>query len=262
MLTAQRCLSGPRATDQALGRVLTNMAARILLADDHVLFREGIRALLETHGLEVVGEAGTGIEALERAREMQPDVILLDLDMPEMGGLEATRLLKIAMPEVPIVILTGSEHELDLFEAVKSGAQGYLLKTMDHSSLIEQVESALSGEAALTPTLATKILAEFARQGRQLEAERDARRSPTPHVSDPNPMSADDSPLSFREHEVLEQLIKGATNKEIAQALIVSENTVKYHLKNILQKLHVNNRAQVVAYAMKRGFTPGRWATS
>src|SRR5829696_7612860 len=227
------------------------MALRILLADDHALFREGLRMLLTARGFDVVRDVGTGVEAVEAAQDIQPDLIVLDLDMPEVDGLEATRLIKVALPEVPIVILTASEREGNLFEAVRSGALGYVLKTMSSDALVQQIQAAGRGEIALDARLATKVLAEFSRLSRGVKAAPEQAIKDEPDVSD----DADDSyteALTARERVVLEQLVAGATNKEIATTLVVSENTVKYHLKNILRKLHVNNRAQVVAWAMRQ----------
>jgi DNA-binding NarL/FixJ family response regulator len=229
------------------------MPLRILLADDHALFREGLSVLLTTQGFDVIGEVGTGVAAVEEAQRLSPDLVVLDLDMPEMGGLEATRLIKTALPDVPIVILTGSERETNLFEAVKSGALGYVLKTMSSADLVRQIEAATRGETALNPELATKILAEFSRVSRALDTP--AAAAPSQETKKRPSADFDDTEaLTAREREVLERLIAGDSNKEIGSALFVSENTVKYHLKNILQKLHVNNRAQVVAWAMRQNW--------
>jgi two-component system, NarL family, response regulator LiaR len=231
------------------------MALRILLADDHALFREGLRQLLTAKGFEIVGEAGTGVEAVEEAQRLTPDLVVLDLDMPEMDGLEATRLIKTALPDMPVVILTASERETNLFESVKSGALGYVLKTMTPSDLIQQIEAAARGESALSPELATKVLSEFSRVSSQLAAPPRPNSAPSSQTAAeaalPPPDENTDA-LTAREREVLERVIAGESNKEIASAVFISENTVKYHLKNILRKLHVNNRAQVVAWAMRQ----------
>jgi DNA-binding NarL/FixJ family response regulator len=213
---------------------------RVLIADDHALFRDGLRSLLEAHGIEVVAEARDGREAVELARIHRPDVVLMDLAMPELGGLGATRLLTAEMPEVAVVVLTASEDDADLFEAIKSGAQGFLPKDLEASRFFELLEGVTRGEPALTPALARKVLGAFSRPA----PERPAR-------------SAD--ALTEREREVLELLVQGVTsNRELAQRLFVSENTIKYHLRNILDKLHLQNRAQVIAYAVRHGLVDPR----
>jgi len=219
---------------------------RVVLVDDHRLMREGLKGFLGMRGVEVVGEGSNGRDAVRLARELRPDVLLMDLSMPEMDGLEATRLIKAERSEQVIVILTASEAEVDLFEAVKSGAQGYLLKSLEPELLVGQLEAAARGEAALTPALAAKVLAELART-----TQPPPSAPATPHSPAPSP--EDIEPLTAREREVLDLVVRGASNREIAEALVVSDNTVKYHLKNILGKLHLHNRAQVVAYALRRG---------
>ncbi|HEY1296967.1 MAG TPA: response regulator transcription factor [Chloroflexota bacterium] len=210
---------------------------RVLIVDDHPLFRDGLRSLLEVRGIDVVGEASTGREAVEQARRLQPEVVLMDLDMPEINGLAATRLISADLPTVKVVILTASEDDADLFEAIKSGAQGYLYKNLDSGEIYRLLEGVAQGEPALTPGLARKLLGEFAR--------------PAPVARVPNEPSP---ALTDREREVLDLLVQGVTsNRELAERLVVSENTVKYHLRNILDKLHVQNRAQVVAFAVRQG---------
>lgn len=208
---------------------------RVLIADDHALFRDGLRSLLEAQGVEVVAEARNGREAVALAHVHQPDVVLMDLTMPEMGGLDATRLLATQSPGVAVVVLTASEDDADLFEAIKSGAQGFLPKDLEASRFFALLEGVSRGEPALTPGLARKLLGAFAK----------------PNVDTPT-RPADS--LTEREREVLELLVQGVTsNKELAARLFVSENTVKYHLRHILEKLHLQNRAQVVAYAVRHG---------
>jgi DNA-binding NarL/FixJ family response regulator len=208
---------------------------RVVIVDDQALFREGLRTLLEAHGAEVIAEASNGREALELVRSEQPDVVLMDLDMPEVNGLAATRLITAAVPGTRVVILTASEQDADLFEAIKSGAQGYLMKSVRANELWELLEGARRGEPALTPDLAKKLLGEFA------------------HPTVTRHERASDE-LTEREREVLELLVQGITsNRELAERLVVTENTVKYHLRNILDKLHARNRAQVVAYALQHG---------
>ena len=209
---------------------------RILLVDDHPLFRDGIKSLLAARGIEVVGEARDGLEALHKARALRPDLVLMDLTMPNLGGLEATRLLKMEMPEIKVIILTASEEESDLFEAIKSGAQGYLTKSLQAETFFDLLEGVAHGEVLITRQLASKILGEFARQTR--EAQPAARPSQV---------------LTEREREVLSLVAQGRTNREIGQALFLSENTIKYHLKSILAKLHLNNRAEAVAFALRSG---------
>ena len=213
---------------------------RVLIADDHALFRDGLRSLLEARGVDVVGEAENGVEAVEMARRTRPDAVLMDLAMPVMGGLAATRLISAELPDVNVVVLTASEDDADLFEAIKSGAQGYLFKNLKADELMHLLEGVMRDEPALTPALARKLLGEFARpSGPQ------AQRSP--------------DALTEREQEVLELLVDGITsNRDLAERLVVTENTVKYHLRNILDKLHVQNRAQVVAYAVRHGLVDWR----
>lgn len=212
------------------------MATRILLADDHPLFREGVAALLIARGFQVVGEAGDGLEALELARKMQPDLILMDIHMPRLDGLAATRLISAELHDTRIVMLTISDEDGDLFEAIKSGARGYLLKNTDTQAFFELLNAAAAGEAPISRKLAGKLLDEFARQAR------------TPRAG-----TAAVEALSEREIEILRLVSEGLTNRAIAARLNLSENTVKYHLKNVLQKLHLRNRSQAVAYAMQTG---------
>ncbi len=206
---------------------------KLVLADDHALFRDGLRNLLEAHGLDVVAEATNGREALEVARKVKPDIILMDIQMPVLNGLDATRLLSAELPDIRIVMLTASDDDADIFEAIKYGASGYLSKDLDAARLIELLEGVMRGEPALSPAVARKVLGEFARP--------EARSTLPPGTS-----------LTEREREVLTLLVSGTTsNRDLAEALFVSENTIKYHLRNILEKLHLSSRAQVIAYAMQ-----------
>lgn len=210
---------------------------RILLVDDHSLFRKGIASLLTAErGFEVVGEAGDGLEALQRARELMPDLILMDVYMPGTNGLEATRRIKEVLPYVKIVMLTVSEEDQDLFEAIKSGAQGYLLKKIEAKALFSTLRGIARGEASVPRTMGAKILDEFARQARQ-----------------PAAVSLPGTNLSPREKKVLELIAEGKTNKEIAAALAVAENTIKSYVKNILEKLHLENRVQAATFAIRKG---------
>lgn len=209
---------------------------RVMLVDDHALFRKGLASLLrEEPGFDVIGEAADGREALDRASELMPDVILMDIYMPRCDGLQATRLIKARLPYVRIIMLTISERDQNLFEALKAGALGYLVKKIEPKELYEMLRRAARGEAPLTPTMAAKVVGEFARVAREGETDQ-------PHEG-----------LTSREREVLELVARGNTNKEIAAALHISENTVRNHLRNILEKLHLQNRVQVAAYAAREG---------
>ena len=216
---------------------------KILIADDHALFRDSLRSLLEAHGLEVVGEAKNGREACELARRLKPDVVLMDLSMPEVDGLAATRLISAELPEVKVVVLTASDDDAKLFEAIKSGAQGYLLKDLDAEDFFALLERTERGEPALTPAIARKLLEEFARPPKATAA----------------PAESDPDPLTVREREILELLVEGVTsNRKLAKQLEVSENTVKFHVRHVLDKLHLHNRAQVVGYALRHGLVEKR----
>jgi DNA-binding NarL/FixJ family response regulator len=210
---------------------------RVLLVDDHVLFRRGLEALLVRHpGVEVVGGASNGLEAVDTARETMPDVILMDIHMPVCDGLEAVSLIKGEMPHVQVIMLTVSDDDRDLFTAIKNGAAGYLLKNLEPSQLFELLDGVRRGEAAITGTMAAKILQEF--------------RQPALHAA---PEQAPVEMLTPREIEVLQCVVEGASNREIAEALYITENTVKIHLRNILEKLHLQNRIQVAVYAVRTG---------
>lgn len=209
---------------------------RLLIADDHALFRDSLRSLLSARGIDVVGEAGNGREAVELARRFQPDIVLMDLAMPELDGLEATRRIRAEVPKTKVVVLTASNEDSDLFEAIKAGADGYLLKDLQADRFFTLLEGVVRGEPALTPSLARKVLQEFA------HPKLAARKNDDPDA------------LTERETEVLELMVQGVTsNRALAQKLGVSENTVKFHVRNILDKLHLHNRAQVVSYALRHG---------
>ena len=209
---------------------------RVLLVDDHALFRKGVADLLSSEpGFELVGEAGDGIGAVEMARELMPDVILMDISMPGIDGLEATRRIKAEMPYVRIIILTVSESDQSLFEAIKSGAQGYLLKSVQPQALLDTLSGVFRGEASISGAMAARLLQDLARESRPV--------SPPP---------APPARLTQREQEVLRLVSQGKSNKEIASALNIAENTVKNHLKNILEKLHLENRVQAATFALRR----------
>jgi DNA-binding NarL/FixJ family response regulator len=210
---------------------------RVLLADDHALFRAGIASLLKAWGMDVVGQAADGVEAIELTRRLRPELVLMDIGMSPCNGLEATRVIKTERPDVKVIIVTVSEEDHDLFEAIKSGAEGYLLKGMSEEELSSTLEKISTGEPALSPGLAVKILDEFARMGREGTGK----------------SAAPESGLTEREREVLRLVADGATNREIGSRLYISENTVSFHMKNILTKLHLKNRAQAAAFAIRTG---------
>lgn len=212
----------------------------VLLVDDHALFRQGLAGLLSSQDdIEVVGEASSGEEAVEKARELVPDLILMDINMPGTNGLEATRLIKDELPHTRVVMLTVSEDDHDLFEAVKNGAEGYLLKTLKAEQLFELLKGVFKGEAPISPSMAKKLLAEFAHMARKDKEQ---------------PIETDHhGALTKREREVLQLLSDGATDKEIAASLCISRRTVKNHVHNILEKLQLQNRVQATAYALREG---------
>ena len=212
---------------------------KVLVVDDHTLFRRGIAAVLANEeSLEVVGEAVDGLEAIEKAREIAPDVILMDLNMPRCSGLEAIQALQTEMPQINVLVLTVSEEETDLFASVKFGARGYLLKNTEPEELVHAIFHIAQGGVIVSPLMATKLLTEFKELTAGAERE---------------PIGEANSDLSPREGEVLQLVAQGATNKEIADALFIAENTVKTHLKSIMEKLHLANRSQAAAYAIKKG---------
>jgi len=215
---------------------------KVLVVDDHTLFRRGIAAVLANQdGLEVVGEATDGLDAIQKAKEIVPDVVLMDLNMPRCSGLEATQALQTEMPQVNILVLTISDNESDLFAAMKFGARGYILKNTEPEELIHAILHIAQGGVIVSPFMATKLLTEFKDLSARVERE---------------PSQEADAVLSPREGEVLQLLAQGAPNKKIADSLFISENTVKTHLRNIMEKLHLANRSQAAAYAVKKGLVP------
>lgn len=214
---------------------------RVLLADDHALFREGLAGIISSQpDMEVIGEANDGLEAVVKAQELKPDLILMDVQMPGMDGLEATRKIKQALPETIIVVLTVRDDDEKLFEALRNGAQGYLLKDIRSREMLEMIRRAVKGEAALSPALAGRVLSEF----RRLSGQR-------PWHSDAEEGGLED--LTGRELEVLTIASQGASDKEIADRLCISVHTVKSHIRNILSKLHVNTRREAARVAKGKG---------
>ncbi|MFC2067294.1 response regulator [Chloroflexota bacterium] len=214
---------------------------KVLVVDDHVLFRRGIVSVLaDDENMEVVGEASDGLEAIEKAKETHPDIIVMDLNMPHFSGLDATQALQAEMPQVSILILTISDRQADLFSAMKFGARGYMLKETTPDELVHAISYIAQGGVLVSPLMATKLLNEFRSTGMGAKIE----------TSEEGP-----SKLSLREVEALKLVAQGLTNKQIAESLYISENTVKTHLRNIMEKLHLTNRSQAVAYAFKKGLT-------
>lgn len=218
---------------------------RVLLADDHGLLLEGLANLLDVHGIEVAGMARDGLQAVALARQLKPDIILMDIRMPGCDGLCATRQIMAEMPAMKIIILTTSSDDSDLFEAVKSGACGYLLKSMDADELVDCLNQAEQGVPPFSPGLAAKILSEYARistAADQTPGEASAEQAPTGY------------PLTQRQLQVLDLVAQGFSYKEVGKKLSLSPRTVKYHMAEIMARLHLEHRAQVLAYAGRLGF--------
>jgi NarL family two-component system response regulator LiaR len=206
---------------------------RVLVVDDHAVVRKGIRALLaEIEGIEVIGEAGNGQEAVAQANALHPDVILMDLVMPGVDGIEATRQIAADETGPPILVLTSFAGDDKVFPAIKAGALGYLLKDSEPAELVEAIQQVHCGEPSLPPSIAQKVLKEL--------------RRPSAHPPTPEP-------LTDREMEVLRLVAKGLTNPEIAQQLVITEATVRTHVSHILSKLHLANRVQATLYALQEG---------
>ncbi len=212
---------------------------RVLLADDHVLFLDGLRNLLTLHGVQVVGTARNGLEALEKTLQLRPDIVLMDIRMPDCDGVTATRLIRAEWPECKIIMLTTSTEEPDLLEAIRSGASGYLLKSLETGPFLTYLDGVMRGEAAISRELSRVLLKTVARQEEIGLPEREA--------------SEELVTLTARQLEILHLAAQELTYKEIAEYLSVSEHTIKYHMGEVLQRLNVKNRQQAVAYALNRG---------
>lgn len=206
---------------------------RVLIADDHALVRSGFASLLMVNDIEVVGEACNGLEAVDMTLSLKPDIVLMDIKMPDCSGLEATRLIKAKMPQAKIVMVTAFDDDDDLFEAMKSGASGYVLKNVKAEDFIDLLSSVMNGEVVVSPWIASKIVEELFRNAGRLRAKHTGHN------------------LTVKEEEVLRLVAQGATNKEIASSLYISENTVKFHIRNIMEKLHFKNRAQMAVYGAR-----------
>jgi DNA-binding NarL/FixJ family response regulator len=211
---------------------------RILLADDHALFREGLAGIISTQpDMAVIGEASDGLEAIVKANELKPDLVLLDIQMPGCDGLEAALQIKKNLPQTVVVMLTVRDEEEQLFEAIKAGAQGYLLKTIRSRELLDLLRGAMRGEAAISPVLAGRMLEEFRRISQQIPAD----------------VEGETVVLTSREQEVLGLVARGLSDKQIAAQLTISLHTVKSHLRNILSKLQVNSRREAAKLLKSRG---------
>jgi Response regulator containing a CheY-like receiver domain and an HTH DNA-binding domain len=207
---------------------------KVLLVDDHILFLEGLTSLLTANGIEVAGTASSGPAALLQAEKLQPDVILMDICMPQGDGIEATRAIKSRFPGIKIVMLTVAQDNTHLFEAIKAGASGYLLKGLPKENFLASLAGLARGEAPLSPILATKLLAEFS----QLEQK----------VAAIETVAAQTASLSTRQLDILKLAAKGYTYKEIGQHFCLAESTIKYHMGEITNRLHLKNRSQVLAF--------------
>jgi two-component system NarL family response regulator len=211
-------------------------AIRVVLVDDQQLFRKGVRALLEEEGgFEIVGEAGDGAQGLEIVLATHPDVVLLDVQMPVCTGVVATRNIKAQRPDTRVIMLTVSDVDDDLFDAIKAGADGYLLKDLKPEELFQMIRGVLEGETPISPLVASKLLGEF-------------RKRPWRETA-----QTAGSELTQREKEILQLVASGQSNAEIAARLFIVEGTVKNHLHNILEKLHLHNRVQAAAFAIREG---------
>ncbi|WKY44939.1 response regulator transcription factor [Eubacteriaceae bacterium ES2] len=210
---------------------------KILLVDDHPLFLKGLQFLLESYKISVLGTVNNGKDAISQARHLKPDIILMDIQMPEFSGIETLKLIKAEMPEIRIIMLTASEEDDDLFDAIKYGASGYLIKNTDADELVEALYSLEKGEVLLSPGLAEKLLNEFS------EAEQE----------DSDNLNKDGSTLTPRQMEVLELVAQGLTYEDAGDQLGLSRRTVKYHMEKIIETLQMENRAQVIAYAARIG---------
>ncbi len=228
-----------RARDAAEPEAPAGDSIRVMIADDHALFRRGLEMVLaEEPGIEIVGQACDGAEAVQVAAEAVPDVVLMDIRMPKTTGIEAARAMKAVAPSAKIVILTISDEEEDLFEAIRAGASGYLLKDIPLDEVAAAVRSVHGGQSLINPSMAGKLLTEFATLAR-----RDAEEEPSKHAPAPK--------LTEREMEVLRLVARGMNNRDIAKELFISENTVKNHVRNILEKLQIHSRMEAVMIAVR-----------
>lgn len=215
---------------------------RVVIADDHDLYRRGMQVVVELDGrAEVVGEASNGAEAVEVCVRLHPDIVLMDVRMPGVGGIDACRRIRAAAPDARILMLTMSDDETDLFEAIKAGASGYLLKDLPGEEVADAISRVHDGQAIIPPGMAATLLGEFSRLS----------QSPRPTDGGTPPPQ-----LTDREVEVLRLVARGMANREIADQLVISENTVKNHVRNILEKLHLHSRVEAAVYAHRQHLLP------
>src|SRR5690606_9808950 len=239
--TSQTCGRGRQRRDMVEGTTpgatsSAGDAIRVLICDDHALFRRGLTMVLQSEdGVEVVGEAEDGADAVAKAEELAPDVVLMDVRMPRLSGIEATKAIAEKVPTTKILMLTVSDEEDDLYDAIKAGANGYLLKEISIEEVASAIRAVVNGQSLISPSMASKLLTEFT----NLSKKADERQSvPTPRLTE-------------RELEVLKLVAQGLTNRDIAAELYISENTVKNHVRNILEKLHLHSRMEAVVYAVR-----------
>jgi DNA-binding NarL/FixJ family response regulator len=212
----------------------TGERIRVLLVDDHAMVRRGLQSIIELEpDIEVVADAGDGAEAVAKAQEAMPDVVLMDVRMPRRSGIEATKEIKELIPSAKIVMLTVSDEESDLYDSIRAGASGYLLKDAN-DDIAPAIRAVHGGQSMISPAMATKMLGEFSRLSKQA----DNKQAPAPRLTD-------------REMEVLKLVARGSSNRDIAKELFISENTVKNHIRNILEKLHLHSRMEAVVYAVR-----------
>jgi DNA-binding NarL/FixJ family response regulator len=229
---------------------------RVLIADDHPLLVDGLCSLLEAHGIEVAGTVGDGQAAVSEALRLEPDLVLMDIRMPVMDGLAATRLIKAQRPDMKVLIVTTSAEDADLFEAIKSGASGYLLKVTRGPAFIEALRGLEQGVPPFSPGLAERMMREFARigggeTGRHGDSETRRRGDTETRRQEEGETESSSSLLTHRQMEVLRLVAEGFTYKQVGAKLGLAEVTVRYHLGEIMNLLHLENRSQVIAYATK-----------
>jgi two-component system NarL family response regulator len=218
------------------GSTIKKESITVVIADDHALFRRGLTMVLESEpDIDVVGEANDGHEVVELAEQFMPDLVLMDVRMPGRGGIDAAQAIKDAVPHTKILMLTISDEEEDLYDAIKAGASGYLLKEISIEEVADSIRQVHAGQSLISPSMASKLLTEFAAMARKDEEK---QQMPTPRLTD-------------REMEVLTLVAQGLNNRDIAKELFISENTVKNHVRNILEKLHLHSRMEAVVYAVR-----------